>query len=311
MTFKLAVYHKSVPNKNNSEKTQMLEFFGLGARNCGDTVVDVRGHHLEECDIAVIQGWIAQDVHRPHLQLRNDVIARQIGQGRRVVTADSNLFLYADTSNALHYLRYSFNGVFPNTGIYFDSTVDPSRWNKISKDLHIAIKDYRTNGNHILICLQRNNGWSMGTKSVRDWTEETIRMLRRYTDRPIRLRAHPGDQKSQTYTSELAKLQSTLGFDFSNHQDIRQDFANCWAVVNHNSSPAVAATIEGLPVFVTDPERSQCRAVANTNLGLIENPTMPDRTDWLNRLAMSHWKFDELKSGEAWAHMRNFVRDTV
>lgn len=309
MTFKLAVYHKSVPNKNNSEKTQMLEFFSLGARNTGDSVVDVHDYCLIDCDVAVIQGWVAQDTNRPHLQLRSDVIAGQISQGRRVVTADSNLFLYADTSNVLHYLRYSFNGVFPNTGIYFDQQVDPTRWNKIANDLHITVKDYRTQGNHILICLQRNNGWSMGTKSVAEWTEETIRILRQYTDRPIILRAHPGDQKSQTYMSRLEKLKSTLNFSFSTNRDIRQDFVDCWAVVNHNSSPAVAASIEGLPVFVTDPDRSQCRDIANTDLSLIENPVMRDRTDWLSKLAMSHWKFDELKSGEAWVHMKKFVHD--
>lgn len=311
MTFKIAIYNKSVPNKNNSEKTQMLELFGIGARRSGDTVVVVDDYHLEECDIAVIQGWVAQDIVRPHLKLRNDVITKQITSQRRVVTADSNLFLYADTSNAKHYLRYSFNGVFPNTGIYFDKIVEPSRWNKIAKDLKIVVKDYRANGNHILLCLQRNNGWSMGTKSVAEWTESTIKDLRKHTDRPIVLRAHPGDQKSQTYLAPLEKLQSTLGFSFSKNQDIKQDFVNCWAVVNHNSSPAVAASIEGLPVFVTDPERSQCRDIANINLNQIESPIMHDRSNWLNKLAMSHWKFDELKSGEAWAHMRKFVHDSV
>jgi len=48
---------------------------------------------------------------------------------------DSNLFLYANTTNPLHYLRYSFNGVFPTTGIYCDTTIDPCRWQKISQNL--------------------------------------------------------------------------------------------------------------------------------------------------------------------------------
>ena len=40
------------------------------------------------------------------------------------------------------------------------------------------------------------------------------------------------------------------------------DFVDCWAVVNHNSSPGVAAVMEGIPVILTDPERSQARDVA-------------------------------------------------
>ena len=68
------------------------------------------------------------------------------------------------------------------------------------------------------------------------------------------------------------------------------------------------SAIEGIPIFVTDPERSQCADIANTDLSLIEKPNMPDRQAWAERLAMSHWNFDELKSGECWHHMRQYVK---
>jgi hypothetical protein len=311
MAFKLAVYHKSVPNKKNFEKTQMLQLVAQGAKSVGDTVINVENYTPVTCDVAVIQGWVAADVQRPHLALRNAVIDQQLTHRRYVLTADSNLFLYANTDNPLHYLRYSFNGVFPKTGIYFDTPVDTSRWHKISRDLKITVKDYRTAGQHILVCLQRNNGWSMAGLSVVNWARTTIAQLRQHTDRPVVVRPHPGDQKSQVYLKELINFQSQLNFTISNGTSIKDDLHNCWAAVNHNSSPAVAAAIEGMPVFVTDPERSQCWEIANTDLSMIEQPTCPDRTHWLNRAAMSHWKFDELRSGEAWAHMRQFVRDTV
>jgi hypothetical protein len=311
MTFKVAIYHKTVPNKKNLEKTQMLEFFGTGVNHHGDIVINVHDRSLVEADVGVIQGWITADTQRPHLQLRNDVITQQISKHRYVLTADSNLFLYANPANPLHYLRYSFNGVFPNTGIYFDTTVDPSRWIKISQDLGISIKDYRTKGNHILLCLQRNGGWSMGEYSVVAWAKTVMEKLRQYTDRPFILRPHPGDQQSKIYLQELLKVKHRLNFTFSVNADIKDDLKNCWAVVNHNSSPGVVAAIEGVPVFVTDPDRSQCRDIANLELSQIERPTLHDRTNWINRLAMSHWKFSELQSGEAWAHMRPFVRDTL
>jgi hypothetical protein len=311
MAFKLAVYHKSVPNKKNFEKTQMLQLVGLGAKSVGDTVINVENYTPVTCDVAVIQGWIAADVQRPHLALRNAVINQQLITHRYVLTADSNLFLYADTDNPLHYLRYSFNGVFPKTGIYFDTPVDPIRWKKISQDLKITVKDYRTSGQHILLCLQRNNGWSMGGYSVVDWTQSAIQQLRQHTDRPIVLRPHPGDQKSHMYLQPLVDAQDQLNLKFSNHANIRDDLHNCWAAVNHNSSPTVAAAIEGIPVFVTDPDRSQCQEIANVDLSMIEQPSCPDRTHWLNQIAMSHWKFDELRSGEAWAHMRQFVLGTA
>jgi hypothetical protein len=305
MTCKIAVYHSTVPNKKNLEKTDMLRFFSAGAKLAGAEVIDIFDHQLINADVAVIQGWIAGDVQRPHLKLRNAVINQQLAQKKHVVTADSNLFLYANTTNPQHYLRYSFNGVFPNTGIYCDMPVNPHRWEKIQKNLKITLKDYRKQGNHILICLQRNGGWSMGAQSVVEQAQSTIQQLKKHTNRPIVIRAHPGDQQSKIYLKQLT------GVTISTNPRLQDDLNGCWAVVNHNSSPAVAAAVEGYPVFVTDPERSQCKEIANVDLSRIETPDLPDRQLWIQRLAMSHWNFDELKSGEAWHHMQQFVRGSL
>ena len=78
-------------------------------------------------------------------------------------------------------------------------------------------------------------------------------------------------------------------------------------MVNHNSSPTVGSAIEGYPIFVTDPGRSQSTEVANTDLKLLENPAMPNRQAWVERIAMSHWSQTEIMSGEAWRHMRTYV----
>ena len=88
---------------------------------------------------------------------------------------------------------------------------------------------------------------------------------------------------------------------------LERDLKNCWAVVNHNSSPTVGAAIEGYPIFVTDPLRSQCKDIANLDLSMIENPNLPDRQQWIERISMFHWKFDEIISGECWNHMRKYV----
>ena len=88
---------------------------------------------------------------------------------------------------------------------------------------------------------------------------------------------------------------------------LENDLKNCWAVVNYNSSPSVGAAIEGYPIFVTDPLKSQCAEISNMNLSDIENPKLPDRQRWAERLAMFHWNFDEIASGECWAHMRKYV----
>jgi hypothetical protein len=79
--------------------------------------------------------------------------------------------------------------------------------------------------------------------------------------------------------------------------------------VVYNSSPSVASAIEGVPIFLTDtiPQYSQSCDVANLDLSKIENPNMPDRQVWIEKLSMCHWNFDELKSGEAWNFFKKYI----
>jgi hypothetical protein len=308
----VTTYHKSVPNAKNQEKIDLLKYFSMGVKAAGDTTIDSHDYIYKPSNVAVIQGWIniGSKVGK-HLTLRNTIIENQIKSQRYVVVADSNLFLYANTNNPLHYLRYSFNGVFPTTGIYCDAIVDPARWLKISRDIGISLKPYKPNGNHILLCLQRNGGWSMKDYDVQDWALRTIQEIRKHSDRPIVLRGHPGDKAAKEYLdprSPKCRLKNLPNVSFSDlNRSLLQDLDNAWAVVNHNSSPVVGAAIEGYPIFVTDPIRSQCRDVANTDLSMIETPNRPNRQPWVERLSMFHWKFDELKSGECWTHMKKFI----
>ena len=114
---KVAIYHRSVPNAKNQEKVDLLNHFATGVRKVGDIAIDINEPVYHQTDVGVIQGWVSTDINRPHLRLRNAVVQEQITSGKYAVAVDSNLFLYNDTSNPMHYLRYSFNGIFPNTGI--------------------------------------------------------------------------------------------------------------------------------------------------------------------------------------------------
>jgi len=304
-------YHRTVPNQKNQEKLDLLKYFSEGVAQAGDNAVDCHTLEYNWTDVAVIQGWISNETTRSHLALRNTVIQQQLRRHKYVVAVDSNLFLYANTANPLHYLRYSFNGVFPDTGIYCDTTPDPIRWQKISNDLNISLKDYRNNGNHILLLLQRNGGWSMGHYDVQDWCNQTIAKIRQHSSRQIVIRAHPGDKQALTYLDPKTgkcKIPWSHDITLSHNPNLVDDLRNCWAAVNHNSSPVVGAAIEGYPIFVTDPIKSQCKEIANTDFSQIENPQMPDRQKWVERLSMSHWKFNELRSGETWTHMRKFIQ---
>ncbi len=301
---KFVAYLSSVPpSKKSQHKTDLLKRFVSGVQATGDVGVVSSTPELVNADVAFIQGWAhPTGKQAAHNLFRKSVCDYQRLTYNRLLVVDSNLFNYRSKNE---YSRYSFDGVFPSTGTYFWDNPDPARWQSISRDTGIVLKDWRQNGKHILVCLQRNGGWSMGTYDIVDWTANTIVKLQQVTDRPIVLRPHPGDKSARQHIGDISHLRNvTLSRPDATLMD---DLKDCWAVVNHNSSPTVGAAIEGYPVFITDPDKSQSTAVANTDLSSIEAPAMPDRQAWVERIAMCHWNQQEIMSGAAWQHIRKFV----
>lgn len=301
---KVVAYIAGVPSPHKApHKVEVLTNFIEGVNRVGDGGIVHRGKNLIAADVAVIQGWVHQgSPNTPHLLLRKEVAKNK--SNSHTIIVDSNLFNYKDKNHSIHYSRYSMDGVFPTTGNYFWDSPDPARWQQISRDLGITLKDWRTNGNHILICTQRNGGWSMKGLSVTAWLEKTVDEIKKYSNRPIVVRGHPGDKNAAVYLKDKPGR-----YTVSKNQHILDDFRNAWAVVTYNSTPGVAASIEGIPAFVTDPvpETSQAYSVANYKLNDIENPELKDRQQWIERLAMCHWKFEELKNGSAWQHMKKHI----
>ena len=304
MTVAVAYYGGIPPHNNNLEKPMILDNFLTGVRNSGDTAIAQTAMQVvPNADVALIQGFVHEHGKTaPHLVLRRNAVEQQINNGKKALIVDSNLFLAYDSGNVNRYLRYSFNGVFPTTGFYFDTDVDPNRWTKISSKLGIQMKPWRTSGNHILVCLQRNGGWSMRGYNSVQWANDTIATLREITDRPIIVRGHPGDKKTRYFPQHKDVF-------LSSNPSIIQDLQGAWATVLYNSSPRVVSAIEGVPVFLTDPEpeHSQSHEVSNTKIKRINDPKLFDREDWVQKLAMCHWNFEELASGEAWRHFRRYL----
>ena len=292
---KIAIYLAAIPKNKNEIKLAVLKRFGQGAASVGDTIEFVEDNRFVKSDVAVMQGFVHQDVSRPHLALRRQIL----DNNPNTIVIDSNLFQFSDPTLQNYYLRYSLNGIFPTTGFYFDNKIDPNRWQSISKRLGIDLKPYRSNGNHILVCLQRVDGWSMCGQSVQQWLDETVRKIRKRTSRPIVVRKHPGDRRQDSLTF-------SKDYVVSRTASLLDDLVNCWATITYNSSPGIASLISGVPVFVTDPspQQSQTWPLCHTDLSHIENPLMPDRQEWIDRICQSHWNDDEITSGEAWRFLR-------
>ena len=298
--------------KNATDKLDTLRYFIQGVNVCEDQGIIESNPTYQPSEVAVILGWVHEHGKTAaHLQFRQEILDGQRAHGGRTVIADSNLFLYKAKSNPGYWLRYSYDGIFANTGEYCDHDPDPDRWATIQQQCGVQLEPWRRVGNHILLCLQRDGGWSMAGWDVVDWALKNIIEIRKYSDRPIRIRPHPGDKKARKYCERIMKLcqgrgLKGLGISLEGHSLV-DDFTDCWAVVNHNSSPGVAAAIEGIPVILTDPERSQAREVATLGINRIENPLMPDRDAWIQRISQFHWSHAELQSGACWTHMKKWA----
>lgn len=309
MTISVASYLMGIPPGNtNPEKPQIIVNFIEGVWSAGDKGQIVCDYTPVDADVAVVQGFVHPGSKSgQHLTLRKEIFEKQQRDGKRSIIVDSNLFLYADKGNSNKFLRFSYDGIFPNTGEYCNDAPDSARWDLISNRLGIKLKPWKKSGNNILICCQRDGGWSMDGEGLMPWLVTTVQQLKKHSDRPIIVRFHPGDKNVLNHKRMLARYRLP-NVTVSHSENLLQDFSQAHCVINYNSSPTVAAAIEGIPVFVLDPIRSQAADVAHHNLADIENLKEFDREAWIQKMAQMHWSLDELKNGTAWKHLRKWAK---
>lgn len=154
---------------------------------------------------------------------------------------------------------------------------DWTRWHALGIDL----KPWRASGRHILVCPSRGMGWPKIMRQPRNWTESVVAQLRKVTDRPIKVRPHPGNWKMRKPKVPLA-----------------EDLKNAWACVIWGSTAGVHALIAGIPVIRCAPHWI-CAEAAGSEISEIERPPMPERRHALIRLASAQWSLDEIAGGFA------------
>lgn len=256
-----------------------------------------------ECDLAIIQGWMKPGYNSPHNLLRKEIIESQLANKRYVLTIDGNIFNYI-SKNTL--FRYSINGVFANTGYYFDNIIDPTRWKNIKSITGCDLKPWRKNGRHILILMQKSSGWTTQNILNIDWCLNIVKEIKKYSDRDIIVRLHPSDlHMFDFYVKAIQKQNITVSKNIS----ILDDLKNAWCSITYNSSPGAVSAIEGIPVFILDPDfkKSPAWPVGNNNLSNIETPNMPDRNEWIEKLSMSHYTIKDIRDGLLWKDVSFYI----
>jgi hypothetical protein len=124
-----------------------------------------------------------------------------------------------------------------------DQEIDQNRPEKLGISLE-AYKDTRSP--EILIATQHRASlqWE-GQPNMQTWAEQTIKLLRQYTDRKIVVRPHPRSPISVSLPNVVMELPKLVPGSYDDF-DINYHY-HC--VINHNSGPAVQAAINGTPII--------------------------------------------------------------
>lgn len=290
----VVIYLGTLPKINGKGfKQDIMCTFAEGVRTQGGSAHIEYERVLRPARVGLILGWVGFASGGAHIQFRQSIIDHQKQTGNRVMSIDGSCFKFAHKDTG--WLRYSFDSVFYNEGVYANRNSNDAHWKMIQRDLGVSMQPWRASGDHILICLQRDGGWSGKGFDQDAWLKRTIKQIRSISQRTILIRPHPAAKNTYAEWQNKDKVYVS----HSERSTLQQDLQNAHAAVFWNSSSAVAAALAGVPIFVSD---NSCVAwdVANKDIGKIETPDLMDRTQWIHDLATAHWSLDQSRRGYIW-----------
>ena len=196
--------------------------------------------------------------------------------------------------------KIAINGVNRKAD-FANQHVDDKRWPLFEH----TIKPWQQRGQTIIVLGQHHASeqWK-GMPDMKTWFESQVQQIRKYTDRPIQIRPHPRNNIGfdiRKYPNVTLKI-PVIDRSKIDDTDFKDTLKDAWAVVNHSSNPAMEAVINGVPVFVS--EASLCYDVGNQSYQTINNPVMPDRKSWANKLSYTEWFPNEIEKGLPWKRIK-------
>ena len=159
------------------------------------------------------------------------------------------------------------------------------RWRKlINDDNRLKFPGWKKDGKNILLVVPNNKSCKFYGSELSIWLDNTINLLKTYTNRPIVIRKKLG----RSHRLIVDSIYDALDKDV-------------YATVVYNSIAAIESINYGIPAFYSVP----CCAspLALNDISKIENPFYPDQ-DLIYKqcchLAQNQFTEDEIKNGFAW-----------
>jgi hypothetical protein len=155
------------------------------------------------------------------------------------------------------------------------------RW----ENLKIKVESYKQGNNIVIVPPDRKIVHTLTLGSVDLWVENVIDQIKKYSDRPIKVRYRPEPRADRIVSNTF--------------KDFIKDDTFC--VVGYSSNALVEAAMCDIPIISLG--HSATKSLYNETISNIEKlqPADSDKKQaWLNHLAYSQFTRDELSSGLAW-----------
>lgn len=143
----------------------------------------------------------------------------------------------------------------------------------------------------ILICSQLSESlqWQ-GMPPMEEWIRQTVREIRKHSDRKIVVRPHPRSGIKPNIPGTQLEIPKKI---VNSYDDFDIDYGyHC--VINHNSGPAVQSAIAGTPIIC---DRSSLAYDVSEKFENIEKISLPCREQWFLKLCHTEWSVQEISSG--------------
>lgn len=238
------------------------------------------GHELSLDDDAIPVIWSV--LWNGRMSQNKQVYDSSRKAGKPVVIIEVGNFLRNQT------WRISVNhinreGLFGN-----DTDLDDAR----NKKFNINLDHLRLNRKpEILIACQHQKSlqWA-GQPPIVDWVSDVVREIKKYSDRPIKIRPHPRSPFDFRDKNVILEKPNRV---VNTYDDFDLNYMH-HCVINHNSGVPVQAAIKGIPVIC---DKSCLAYPVSMGFSDIETPHIPDRDRWLLGMLHTEWFVDEIKEG--------------
>ena len=169
-----------------------------------------------------------------------------------------------------------------------DINLDPARSEKLGVKLQPIATTRR--GEILITCQHQESLQWQGMPAMKDWVADTIEKIKQHTHRRIRVRYHP----RSAFPFKQSGVEVERPSRIPNTYDDFDIFYNYHCVINHNSGPAIQAAINGVPVLC---DSSSLAADLSIKWSELDNPYVPDRSEWFVKLCHTEWTVDEIRQG--------------